>query len=578
MKIMDDEFNFSLDNDLDSNVQKKSIPDLKKYIGPIIKIILLLGILLVLTWFFFLRYTEVSFSIVASDTLRPMSSGIVYLNDKTYNLNEPIKLVPGEYDIRLSEIDEKKYFLVESYLEIVKDDSEIELIAYPLEFKKLSGFNATLPTEIYENQLIVIPITITNSNDSTINISILGDNGLKTLNQDFTLNKGINNFNVAFQNTTAKGSNLSGTIYVENAKGLRDLSKSVNLKVIAAPSLKYKNFKSTYTATAGQDLEINLEIDNPSNVNITNLNLDFDNASLNTDLLKSWVTTSTKDLNIIPKGIGTAKIILRIPIDTTIKDEYFDIIYKNSYSEVRQKLTISIKEPEIITPKLIEFGKVTAGQNLIQKDISLENKTNYPINIIDFKVDITTSQPKNSILNLQSMFSADVNTSIEAKSNSSILVNLVIPPTYISDNITGNMILKTDYFEIKVPFKLEILELNIKLDVDGLSNSYKFAYTQNNNTMSESKSYILNLQNSGNIDLEINAISISPECSSMLSTSIFVNYPFVLKSGSEQEFTLTLKPISNTQLQGEKTCTINVSYKNPITKLSDIFTKIFLIS
>jgi hypothetical protein len=575
---MDDEFNFALEDDFGSNVQKKNNLNLKKYVGPIIKIIILLGILLFLAWFFFLRYTEVSFSVITSDTSRPISSGIIYLNDKTYNLDEQIRLIPGEYDLRLSEIDEKKYFLIDDYIEITKEDSEIELIAYPLEFKKLSGFTATLPTEIYENQLLIIPITITNSNDSTTNITILGDNGFKSLNQDFTLNKGTNNFNVTFQNTTAKGSTLSGSIYVENAKGLRDLTKSISLKVIAAPSLKYKNFKSSYTATAGQDLEINLEIDNPSIVNITNLNLDFDNASLDTDLLKSWVTDSTKDLNIIPKGIGSAKVILRIPLDTTVKDEYFDIIYKNSYSEVRQKLTISIKEPEIITPKLLDFGKITAGQNLIQKDISLENKTNYPINITDFAINITTSQPKNPILNLEGMFSADVNTSIAANSASNIMLNLIIPPTYVSDNITGNIVLKTDYFEIKVPFKLEILELNIKLDVEGLSNSYKFAYTQNNNTMSESKSYILNLQNNGNIDLEINSIAISPECGSMLSTSIFVNYPFILKPTLKQEFTLTLKPISNALLQGEKTCTINVNYKNPITKLNDIFTKIFLIS
>ena len=89
----------------------------------------------------------------------------------------------------------------------------------------------------------------------------------------------------------------------------------MSLKVSAAPVLKYKNFKSSYNAPAGQNLEIILDIDNSSNINLENLNLDFDNASLDTDILKNWVVNSTTDLNIVPKGIGTAKVVLDIPLD-----------------------------------------------------------------------------------------------------------------------------------------------------------------------------------------------------------------------------------------------------------------------
>ena len=90
---------------------------------------ILIGVILALAWFFFLRYTEVSINIIASDSSKSMPDGIVYLNDKSYNLNEPIKIVPGEYDIRLGDNDEKNYFLVDNLLNIDKEDSDLEITA-----------------------------------------------------------------------------------------------------------------------------------------------------------------------------------------------------------------------------------------------------------------------------------------------------------------------------------------------------------------------------------------------------------------------------------------------------------------
>ena len=141
-----------------------------------------------------------------------------------------------------------------------------------------------------------------------------------------------------------------------------------------------------------------------------------------------------------------------------------------------------------------------------------------------------------------------------------MVVNLIIPYTYVADNVTGNLILKSDNIDVKVPFKLEILELNIKLDIEGLRD-YKYTFKPESQ-QSEVQNHTLNLLNSGNIDLEITSISVA-QCSNV-STSIFINYPFTLKTNEKQEFLLTLGSISKSQQeqQGEKVCTINVSYKN----------------
>lgn len=571
---MDDEFNFNIDEEF-SGPKKSTMPDLKKYIVPMIKIFILLAILFALIWFFFLRYTEISIIVKESDTGKTLNGGVIYLNDKVYDFGKPIKIIPGDYDIRLSELDARKYYLLKSELTIDKDSGDLELKAYPLEFKKLTQFTATLPSEIYENQLITLELNITNNNDSSTNIIIRGSNDLNALKQTFTLNTGINNLKVEFSNPKKKGTNLVGEIYIEGAKEINQLKKSINLKVNPAPVLKFKNLKTNYTVNAGQILDLTLEIDNSSTIEIKNLNLDFDNASIDKDILKSWVIEETKDLNIVAKGIGTAKISFLIPIDSTIKDEFFNITYKNSYAEVTpQKIVISIKNPEIITPKSIEFGKITAGQNLITKIITLENKTNFDVKIIGAKVNITTSQPNNLISTLEALFDIEY-SDIPKNSSAEAIVNLIIPPTINGDNISGNIILITEYFEIKVPFKLEILELKIALDVLGINSKYTFTYPDG--FTSKQTNNIVKLKNIGNIDLEIKSILISNTCP-MLSTTIITPLPLILKPNMEQEFTFTLKSISKQNLTEEKVCSIDVIYVNPATNYDSTFNKIVIIS
>ncbi len=572
-----DDFDFNISDDFQNSEKPKSSLNLKKYAGPIIKIIILLGILFVLVWFFFLRYAEVSIYITATDTSKSLDSGIIYLNDKTYNLGETFKIVPGDYDIRLSDIDSKKYYLLDSdsVITINKDSGDIDLKAYPLEFKKLSNFVLSLPSEIYENQNIKITLEVNNTNDSPLNVIIKGDKDFNSLSEEFTLNKGPNKKEFYFKNTLKKGATFKGSIYFDSAKGISKLTESVSLKVNAAPILKFKNLKTSYKVNAGQDLELTLEIDNSSNINIENLNLDFENSSSNIDLLKSMVVESTKDLNIISKDIGTAKVIFKIPIDITLKEQYFDIIYRNSYSEARQKITLEIIAPEIITPKLLDFGKITASQTLITKIIPIENKTNYSIKITDFDIDITTAQPKNSISDLKAIFSSvDFLEDIPANGSTSGTANVIIPSTFLSDMVTGNITLKTDYFDIKVPFKLEILELKIALDFENLNDKYTFTYDPVT-TMGIPKSNFINLKNTGNIDLSIKNIYV--DCSE-LDITLGIQKPFDLKVGEKQEFLLNQKSIPKSSLPSEKVCNLNITYIDPISKFDKVFSKLVIIA
>ena len=560
----------------EENQKTSAFDKIKPHIGTIIKIIILLGILFLSYYFFFMRYTYVTFEVqnLSKGLNGNMETTTITLEKEgkqnNYNTGESIKILPGDYTVSINDPELNNLFLANDKLSITKDDEGTTktIILYPDWTSKLKAARIEGPSTIYEGQKVDLKFTINNTG-KPINITLKGDGDFNNVIEDWDLGTGTKTKIISYINKRKadKAQKTLGSLYIEKTGD--KFKKSFSAKIKKAPQIKL-NTPASYSVKAGQDLKIIFELNNPTNTPVDSLQLELSNANIDSDILKSWIQTQSKDINL---GLGKTStyITLRIPLNQSGNDITFDAIFKNSYVNVKKSVTLKIAQADIIIPKNLDFGLVTAGTGIKQKTILIENNTEFSITLKkDFdpatNVNITSpADPQNKVSDLLQIFSVDIPDKIEPKAKVEIPITLIIPPNFESDALKGTITINTGGSEdskndFVIPFTLNIVGISLKLELQSLQSEYKFTFDEVSQ-QSEKKLFPLTLKNSGNVDLNIMDIKIN-NCSDF-GDKEQITVPLTIKKGESQGFFLVLKKIYKTNLTEPKSCSFDISYQDP---------------
>lgn len=581
-----------LGQDLDAEVfnedetQKISVGQkIKPYLGTIIKVIILLAIIGVLYYFFFYRYTTVNFTVFNYETNSNETTTILLMKDGktiTIDTDTDIKLLSGDYSVSIEGELSKKY-LKTKIVSIDKSmqNSSINIDLYPEWVTNISEFKISGPATVYTNQDVTLDVSLKNKGNP-LTITLLGNNDLNSiLDTDKTqeIKQGENKFQIHFKVLKKQNEKINGSIYIDLAKNLSQTkTNEFSATVKTAPKIKITNSKTVFETSAGQELKITFDLSNTSQEEINNLNFSINpsTANMDLDILKSYITQSPKDINIAKNNNTSADLILAIPIQTYFegkKEIIFDAIFSNSYTSATKKITINYTAPNIIIPKLTDFGNITAGSNS-EKIVTIENTTKYSIAVKESKLNITSQT-----LNLEDSISRQISFDVPEKlepGKTDIKIIAIIPPLFVTDEFTAELQLSTDIGDLKIPLKFEITGINVKLEPK-LNQRYTFVFTGTEGMeQSEKKSYDISIKNAGNVDLNNININIG-NCSDLVSVSLATNIT-INKNETIPLFLILAGNKPKTSLPEEKICSFDLSYIDPRTDTMKIDTTQFIIS
>lgn len=579
---MVDEFNMlgeNLDSEVFSEEQKESsLNKIKPYIGTILKILIVILIVFGLYYYFYMRYVNVSFEIInleKGQNYKESSTITLDLDGKISEIDtdEITKILPGDYIISVNDPNLSNLYLKDELLSITKedDDSTFTIILYPEWSKNLSEFKLINKSDtIYTNQKVTLTASIKNSGKNQ-KIKIIGTNDLNDIQEYIDLKPGDNNFELSFVNKRKNKEKVSGTLKIESADFI-SLNYSATTKT--SPNLKIIG-NANYTAYAGQTLNMKFELDNGLNVdNITDLELSIDNATLDSDIIKSWISNAPEKIDVNAKQKKSIDLNFNIPLQNKDKVS-FNLNFKNSFATATKLITITINDPQIELPKEIDFDTLTAG-NTSTKTILIDNKTNYELNLIaDTTYDIPTTSNTNTLEQIYSIISIELPEKLIIGKNE-IPFSFIIPPTFLSDNIKGKVKIKSELKDFEIPFSIIIQGIEISFTTT-LSPQYTFDYDSTNFSIEKQESIKIN--NTGNVDLNVYAVNITgdSDCTSRLQIKPIIS-PSTLTKSNPLEVILTMKKSAKPLNPITKVCSFDITYLDPKTNTQTTKTNQFTLN
>lgn len=582
---MPDDFSFDNVDDLGGNLDSDMFAEqkpkvnimakIKPHIGTIVKILVLILILFAAYYFFFLRYVTVSFDVVnyAIPGGSPETTTITLTNGKSINVDtgDNIRLLPGSYDVSINDPNLDNYYLYTKSITIDKSDDKstktIEL--YPSWFQNIDSIKIvknSIPKLIYKNQDVSFQANIKYSGkgDSIDLIIELDENQVAEKSVD--LKTGENIVDLSFKNYVDKqDKNVHVKVIIDKTNNIYSTSFEVPVK---KPPKFTINTKDSYEVHAGNNLKMVFELNNSTKYKIPNINFSIISANQDPAIIKSWIQKIPKNLTISP-GINTVNVDFNIPLLKDPKDKTITVDFSNSFLSVTKDITIKILPANIELPKSLDLGQMTAGTT-ITKNIVITNNTNYPLEIdSNANIDITKSSSTNSLPQLQNMFIIDLPEELQI-GDTSIPIIVVLNPNLQSDNVKGNITIKTtNGLDLTIPFSINITGIEDKLDI-GLQDSYTFKFNDKGQLESKNHPIAITIKNTGNIDLNIVDISLDQKCKILanLNTKEMIGNPFILKTLSDP-LKIYLIPIATSNLfksTSSYICLLKVTYTDPHNK------------
>jgi len=586
---------FTLDNqDLSANIDsevfsedelpKKSIGEIiKPYTGIAIKIIILLVILAFAYWFFFMRYANVTFKVVNYSkgdspiltTINLEQNGSVEkYNTSDESTTNSVRILPGTYTISIDDSDVGDFYLPNDTLEITKDDdgSSITIFLYPEWAKDIGGFKIEkLPNSIYSNQEVTFKLGLNNSGKMQ-NIVIKGTGDLNSVNQPIDIKPGKNILLVKFDNFKKPDENLKGSLYIQYAQDLF-YTTNINMKVKKLPQVNLVPQKTSYDVNSGSEVTIVFDVDNKSQETISDLNLKLSTANMDIDIINPWIKSISQDINVNPNEKIQIEVVFNVPIREEPKDgEKINLKFtlENSFVNVSKDVELRVHQANIELPKSLDFSTVVAG-TLLQKNITISNNTQSKIKItkdILIKITKTNSTNSNYPTDADIYKSIIINPITELNPGANELnITLNILPIYSSENLEGTITLFTEAGELYIPFKFNIQSMDVKLEIQMQTQFkvYPDPNTQNLKTKELTDSTSVTISNTGNIDLNINSITVGGDCKDWPDVSPALTQLTLLPSKKSFSFFLKFTAISTSTLNSSKICILDVSYYDPKT-------------
>ncbi len=563
--------NANLDSDMFGEEQKPKLDILaaiKPYTGIIIKVLILLVILGAAYWFFFMRYATVSFDVIANGasvttTIKLENSG----KSMPVDTLTDTKLLPGDYTVSFDDPDLSNYYLQNNTVSVSKDNegTPITIKLYPTWSKDIvkSEFKITKrPANVYTGQSVQLEINITNKG-KPIGVTLRGD-GDANISQDVDLKTGTNKVIVDFDNVKKTGENLKETFYLDGAKDILKIS-DFNAIIKKAPSVKL-NSKTIYQTGVGNTLRITFELVNSSQDKIEGLDFNIVSASRDPEVIAGWIVNTPTDVNIIPNGSTSVDVDFNIPlkkVDGDMEKINLTFGFSNSYINLTKNVELDLLPIEFVVPKKIDLEPMTAGTTKTEK-ITIENKTDYSIDLKDSS--INSSNPK---LASPDVMSLDLPSTIPP-GKLDISLNIAIPPTFESDKTDGTIVISTDFGDYSIPFTLNITGINLKIELPTLQPTYTFTFDQDTAPSKQGNLMENTIKNSGNIDVNIVSLQISPNCTKFITIAPF--NPLTLKIGDQEKFYISLNPIQKSLLNTPILCSLNITYQDPTTQTIQVLT------
>ncbi len=283
--------------------------------------------------------------------------------------------------------------------------------------------------------------------------------------------------------------------------------------------------------------------------------------------------------NLVVPASGTSSSVLTVdvPKDAAVKDSANGDLKKGSvrvkYTNTKEDVSFTLfKRPELqATPASINFGTLEAGvigQGASIKTIQIKNKSR-AFNVGEVKAQIEiksmqyTANSEEEVLDWF-LWSTKID-SIEAGKSASANLIVTVPVEALSDFISGNVLLSTEYWDAEIPFNMEVSGAEIAVSISA-TNSGKVSLKILEADYYESKDVVLTITNKSSVALELfTIVNPSDGCSSAWigSDSISKNtIPMLAPNGKEQT-TITVSAPVNAPVDEAQKCRIRIGYTTP---------------
>jgi len=188
-------------------------------------------------------------------------------------------------------------------------------------------------------------------------------------------------------------------------------------------------------------------------------------------------------------------------------------------SKARKQVSFDLKDfdrKKIRLSGSLSFGTITEGSPGRQRDITIENKFDFPIEGVKFEVDIKNTDFSNPG-DVETWFSFDREVPIDISAGDRTDVGIIVKvPIGIAfeegatkETISGKLLVSTSFWEEDIDIILTAEKSDVELKLSGLSSSVTMSFDTSTQQYNP-KPGILKLRNQG--DLPLKLVNISTDC------------------------------------------------------------------
>ena len=221
------------------------------------------------------------------------------------------------------------------------------------------------------------------------------------------------------------------------------------------------------------------------------------------------------------------------------------------------------------------FGTISEGKTSAPKQITIENKLDYPLQEVQFDVDIKTTQFADP-LKVKKWFLFDTPMPIQTIApGDKIIVGMTasVPIGEIpfegsakTDPISGKLYVHTSFWQEEINLTISAQKSNVALAFSGLSTSSTVSFDKGKGQFPP-KTGILSIKNTG--DLPVKLLNLSVSCTPtgnwsnpnivLLSPTSFEEIP----AGATKQASYTIQLPNDAEDQDNASCTISAKYDDP---------------
>ncbi len=288
----------------------------------------------------------------------------------------------------------------------------------------------------------------------------------------------------------------------------------------------------------------------------------------------------TKPLTVA-HGTIELDLTLKVKEDISEKDNLEGTIrikYLHEKIEARFDL-IKFDERKVETiPRSLSFGRISPG-DVGRKTVEIENKNNFDMTGIELEIDIDSTQyTDEELVEAWFHFSPSATVDLPAGEERSITIEVKplltdvgnIPPEE-EESISGNLIIRTNYWSKNISLTLKVKPTIVRLVVEGLKSTYSIVYDEDISDYPKDPQQIT-LKNNGDVPIAGIDIIPLPEKGNFCGTTTewiqFNKTHFAeigTARGENEEDIIFIIDVPSTQPRDETTiCEFKIRYNNPL--------------